>query len=124
MAIHLTFEERQFLYRLKKKGKSNTEIAELMGRDRSTIYRELKRNAGQRGYRPKQAQRLAEERRLASLRPYAMDTPEVHQYVQDCLEKLWSPDQIAGRARRDVPRSPMRREPSDWPMNWPGRRDG
>ena len=63
MANHLTFQERQFLYRLKKKGKSNTEIAELMGRDRSTIHRELKRNAGQRGYRPKQAQRLADERR-------------------------------------------------------------
>ena len=52
MAKHLTFEERQFLYRLRKKGKSNAEIAELMGRDRSTIYRELGRNTGQRGYRP------------------------------------------------------------------------
>lgn len=55
MASHLTFEERGFLYRLKKKGKSNTEIAELMGRHRSTIGRELNRNSGQRGYRPKQA---------------------------------------------------------------------
>ena len=40
MANHLTFEERGFLYRLKKKGKSSTEIAELMGRHRSTICRE------------------------------------------------------------------------------------
>lgn len=108
MARHLTFEERQFLYRLKKKGKSNTEIAELMGRDRSTVYRELARNSGQRGYRPKQAQRLAEERRLASRRPHAMAAPEVHQYVQDRLEQRWSPDQIAGRVRRDFPRSPKR----------------
>lgn len=79
MAKHLTFEERQFLYRLKKKGKSNTEIAELMDRDRSTIYRELTRNSGQRGYRPHQAQRLADERRLASRRPHKMENPEVHQ---------------------------------------------
>jgi IS30 family transposase len=50
MASHLTFEEQGFLYRSKKKGKSNTEIAELMGRHPSTIGRELKRNAGQRGY--------------------------------------------------------------------------
>ncbi len=108
MANHLTFEERQFLYRLKRKGKSNPEIAELMGRDRSTIHRELKRNAGQRGYRPKQAQRLADERRLASRRPHKMDDPDVHQYVQDRLEKCWSPEQIAGRVQCDFPRSSAR----------------
>lgn len=105
MANHLTFEERRFLYRLRKKGKSPPEIAELMDRDRSTIYRELKRNAGQRGYRPKQAQRLADERRLASRRPHKMDDPDVHQYVQDRLEKRWSPEQIAGRVQCDFPRS-------------------
>lgn len=108
MANHLTFQERQFLYRLKRKGKANSEIAELMGRDRSTIHRELKRNAGQRGYRPKQAQRLADERRLASRRPHKMDDPDVHQYVQDRLEKCWSPEQIAGRVQCDFPRAPAR----------------
>lgn len=108
MAKHLTFEERQFLYRLRKKGKSNTEIAELMGRDRSTIYRELGRNTGQRGYRPQQAQHLADTRRLASRRPYKMDDPDVHRYVQDRIERLWSPDQIAGRVRGDFPRRPAR----------------
>lgn len=108
MAKHLTFEERQFLYRLKKRGRSNTEMAELMGRDRSTIYRELNRNTGQRGYRPKQAQCLADERRLASRRPHKMDDPDVHQYVQDRLQKLWAPDQIAGRVRCDFPRASRR----------------
>lgn len=108
MARHLTFEERGFLYRSKKKGKTNTEIAELMGRHPSTIGRELKRNAGQRGYRPKQAQRLADERRLASRRPHKMDDAQVHQYVEERLEKLWSPDQIAERVRDDCPRTPAR----------------
>lgn len=108
MAKHLTFEERQFLYRLKKKGKSNSEIAELMGRHRSTIGRELERNTGQRGYRPQQAQRLADERRLASRRPHKMDNPEVHQYVEERLKMYWSPDQIAGRSRSDFPRSRWR----------------
>jgi transposase, IS30 family len=106
MAKHLTFEERQFLDRLRKKGRSNSEIAELMGRHRSTIHRELSRNTGQRGYRPKQAQHLADERRLASRRPHKMENPEMHQYVQDRLEKYWSPDQIAGRVRDDFPRQP------------------
>jgi transposase, IS30 family len=108
MANHLTFEERQFLYRLKRKGKSNPEIAELMGRHRSSIYRELARNAGQRGYRPKQAQRLADERRLASRRPHKMDDPDVHRYVQERLDKCWSPEQIAGRVQRDFSRAPAR----------------
>jgi transposase, IS30 family len=108
MANHLTFEERRFLYLLKKKGKPKTEIAELMGRHRSTICRELCRNTGQRGYRPKQAQRLAETRRLASRRRHKMDDSDVHRYVQDGLEKLWSPDQIAGRVRGDFPRTPAR----------------
>jgi IS30 family transposase len=93
---------------LKKKGKTNREIAELMGRDRSTIYRELDRNTGRRGYRPKQAQRLADTRRLASRRPHKMDDPDVHQYVHDRIENRWSPDQIAGRVQRDFPRAPAR----------------
>jgi IS30 family transposase len=37
-----------------------------------------------------------------------MDHPDVHQYVQDRLEKRWSPDQIAGRVQRDFPRAPWR----------------
>ena len=80
MACHVTFEERRLLYGLTKKGKSPTEIAELMGRHRSTIYRELDRNSGQRGYRPQQAQRLADERRLGSRRPRKMDDPDVQRY--------------------------------------------
>lgn len=108
MACHVTFEERRLLYGLKKKGKSPTEIAELMGRHRSTIYRELDRNSGQRSYRPQQAQRLADERRLASRRPRKMDDPDVQRYVEERIEKLWSPEQIAGRVERDFPRAPQR----------------
>lgn len=108
MASHLTFEERRLLYLLKRKKKSSTEIAELMGRHRSTICRELSRNTGQRGYRPQQAQRLANERRLASRRPHKMDDPSVQHYVQQKLEQYWSPDQIAGRAKRDFRRRPER----------------
>lgn len=63
MNRHLIFQERRFLDRLKRKGKSNAEIVELMGRHRSTIYRELNRNTGERVYRPKETQRLAGVRR-------------------------------------------------------------
>jgi transposase, IS30 family len=108
MASHLTYEERRLLYRLKRHRKSIAEIAQLLGRHRSTIYRELNRNASPRGYGPRKAQCLADERRLASRRPHQMDDPDVHQYVQDRLKHYWSPDQIAGRVRRDFPRAPSR----------------
>jgi IS30 family transposase len=118
MADHLTFREREFLYRLMKQGKSKQEIAKSMGRHRSTIYRELGRNAGQRGYRPQQAQRLADERRLASRRQHKMDDPEVHRYVEERLERFWSPEQIAGRAERDFPRTRRRRLSRQTIYNW------
>lgn len=109
MAGHLTFEERRLLDRLVRLRRSKEHIAELLGRHRSTIYRELERNAGSRGYWPKHAERLAQERRLASRRPRKMDDPRVHRYVRERMEKRWSPEQIAGRAARDFPRAPAQR---------------
>jgi len=118
MAKHLTLEERHFLYRLNKKGTPEVEIARLMGRDRSTIYRELNRNAGKRGYKPKQAQRLAEARRLVCRRPWKLDDPEMYEYVREKLERRWSPDQITGRVRRDFPRTPTRWLSRQTIYNW------
>ena len=55
----LTREERYQIYILKKDNYSQAQIAELLGRDKSTISRELRRNRGLKGYRPKQAHNLA-----------------------------------------------------------------
>ena len=49
-----------------KDGKTQAQIAKLMERHKSTISRELARNTGLKGYRPKQACLLAEERSLGS----------------------------------------------------------
>jgi transposase, IS30 family len=106
MARHLTFQEREFLYRLLKAGTPKTGIARLLGRDRSTIYRELQRNTGGRGYRPKRAQRLAEARRRRCRKRPKLDEPVIRRYVEEKLKLRWSPDQIAGRTRRDFPRAP------------------
>ena len=65
----LTQEERYQIYALMKAGTKQTVIAEILGRDKSTISREVRRNRGLRGYRPKQAQRLAIERRQAKAHP-------------------------------------------------------
>ena len=55
----LTHEERYQIYALKKAGQNQAQIAEILGRNPGTISRELHRNRGLKGYRPKQAHRLA-----------------------------------------------------------------
>jgi IS30 family transposase len=55
----LTEGERNQVYALKKAGLTQCAIADQICVNKSTISRELKRNTGLRGYRPKQAHRLA-----------------------------------------------------------------
>ena len=59
----LTQDQRYQIYAFLKAGFSQSHIARQLGVDRSTIWREVNRNRGQRGYRPKQAQQFAEARR-------------------------------------------------------------
>lgn len=60
---HLTQESRYLIAAEKRTGKSHLQIASELGCSRQTIWREMQRNTGQRGYRPKQAQHQAVERR-------------------------------------------------------------
>ena len=54
----LTYEQRYQIAILKKAGHFQVEIAKLIGVNKSTVSRELRRNHGRRGYRPNQAHRL------------------------------------------------------------------
>lgn len=92
---HLTREERYQIYALKKAGHKPSEIADVLERSKSTISRELARNRGLRGYRPKQAQRMAEARRSMNARTIDDAT---WQFAQDKLLQQWSPEQISGHA--------------------------
>ena len=90
----LTQEQRYQIYALKKAGLSQCRIASLLGVHKSTISREIKRNRGQRGYRPKQAQILAEQRRQS--KHHSRITPETWQLIEAKLRLEWSPEQITG----------------------------
>ena len=70
----LTQEERYQISALLKAGHDQSEIAMILNRDKSTISRELQRNTGLRGYRPMQAQRLADERRQSKVKTRITDT--------------------------------------------------
>ena len=63
----LTSGQRYQIYGLKQAGLDQTQIAQKIGVDKSTISREFRRNKGQRGWRPKQAQSLRDERRQACI---------------------------------------------------------
>jgi len=91
----LTQEERYQIYALKQAGHNQSEIAALLGRHKSTISREVSRNRGMRGYRPRQAHRLALERRKAKMRPRFGGS--MWTKVELLLQMDWSPQQISGR---------------------------
>ena len=93
---HLTQDERYQIAILAKAGHDQSEIAEVMDRHRSTISRELRRNCGQRGYRPKQAHGFSQARmRACENGPRIAD--ETWAFVDERLADLWSPEQICGR---------------------------
>jgi len=93
----VTQEERRLVYEWKQAGKGVREIARLLKRAASTVIREVLRNTGGRGYRPKQAQELAEARALRS-GPRGF-TDEVRLDAEEKLRKGWTPEAICGRAR-------------------------
>lgn len=92
---HLTHEERYQIYALKKAGHTQREIARVLERQPSTISREMSRNLGRRGYRPKQAHQLAVARRAMNAQTIDDAT---WQFVQKKLQEQWSPEQISGYA--------------------------
>ena len=97
----LTKEEREEISRSLAQGNSVSEIAKLLGRDRSTIWREIKRNSGKTGYRAFSASKRAEaragyrrkgKRKLTKNRDLAV-------YVEDKLRQKWSPREISQRLK-------------------------
>lgn len=94
----LTHIQRYQIYALLNIGHSNTGIAQTIGVHKSTIGREIKRNRGQKGYRPKQAHQIAMERRdKAKKRISAADWEGIDQLIK--LD--WSPEQISDQLGKE-----------------------
>jgi len=83
MAGHLTLEEREIIAHEQRAGKMQTQIADRLGRSKSTISRELRRNRSRNGYWAVAADGKARRRR--SERPWVakMQRPEVRRYVRE-----------------------------------------
>lgn len=95
----VTWEDRIKIHLLIHQRKNKSEIATIVGKHKSTIGREIKRNSGGRGYRPKQAQRFAETREARKHYPYKMDDWVLVEDIKGRLGKKWSPEQISNRLK-------------------------
>ena len=98
---HVTRDQRCQIYAFKSMDLSLRNIAKKLGKDVSTISREISRNTGLRGYRFNQADnRSCERRSSASTKPKKL-TDELKARLEFKLLEDWSPEQISGRFKLD-----------------------
>lgn len=97
---HLTQDQRCQIYALKKSGKSQGEIAKEVKVSQSAVSRELKRNKGKKGYRYKQADDKAIQRRHKASSVKRIMTNDLVILIEKMIrEDQLSPEQISGRLK-------------------------
>jgi transposase, IS30 family len=107
IGLWLSFAEREEIAHLNSKRLGVNEIARRVGRHKSTISRELRRDCvGRRGYRASRAQSEADQMaRRPKPAKLATNLP-LRKQVQDRLERNHSPEQISKRLREEFPDDP------------------
>ena len=101
---HLTAQHRDRLHALYGHGHTQRDIAKVLGVSPSAISRELRRYDKKTWrYSAEVAQRHAEEKRSHSKRPgmKIADDPQLRAFIVTHMKRLRSPDEIAGRMKRD-----------------------
>lgn len=100
--VHLTTQQRYDISAYHKQGLGPTAIGKLIGKDKSVVSRELRRNCDKRnyGYRAELADKKARQR-MKDRPHYVKFTREMKEHVEVGLHKQYSPEQIVGRARLD-----------------------
>jgi len=102
----VSYDIRCQIYALLQVKKSIAEIARVTGFNKSTIYRELKRNKNFLNvYEPSSAQELSQRRYKNCRRQYAI-TKEFKPLIKAWIVKGLSPEHIAGRFKREFKRGP------------------
>ncbi|HLC43623.1 MAG TPA: IS30 family transposase [Patescibacteria group bacterium] len=102
---HLTHDDRIRLASLKRAGLKQCDIARQLGKNPSTICRELKRNPSSNlsGYNVRMAQENTDRRRLSANQHFRKIENNVwlQKHIKKKLKLDWSPEQIAGRLKRE-----------------------
>lgn len=102
---HLSGEERDKIAILRAQGFKTSTIAKIIGRDKSTISREMKRNKSPvyDCYLPHKADRRAKERKRKSGQRPRLKNKEIMTYAIEKLKLGWSPEIISGRWSKEHP---------------------
>lgn len=98
---HLTKDKRCQLCILKASGESIENIAKKLEVHKSTLYRELIRNQGPKGYRFQEAHKIACERKKAIANNGLKMAEEWIAIIESKLKLQWSPEQIAGWLKKN-----------------------
>lgn len=101
----LSQKERDRIFLLKRKGKLNSDIAKILGRNKSTIGRELKRNKHNKfnQYLPDTAQRKADKKKRQNRKKnYLLKDVTLKEYILSKIKLGWSPELIEGRAKQEI----------------------
>lgn len=100
--VHLSLLERERLFGLLKQGKSLRNIGKLLGRNHTSLAREIKRNSKYgRAYIPCRAQARYDRVTIRQRRKGPLKSPGIYLYVREHLRMGWSPETIAGRLSCD-----------------------
>ena len=92
---HLCQKERSVIYHMMQEGKTQTEIANCLGRSQGTISKELKRNGNEKGYQIRGAQRLAAKRKRSKTRRGYVIQGELQREIEERLKKKQGPLQMS-----------------------------
>jgi IS30 family transposase len=98
----ITYEQRYTISVMMNQGFSNSKIGEVLGKDRSVIGREIKRNKDERS--GKYSHELAEKKcnsRHKQKAKHVKFTPEIRLYVDNLLSEDLSPEQVVGVSKKD-----------------------
>jgi IS30 family transposase len=99
----LTLAEREVISRGLASQLSMRTIATQLGRSPSTVSREIHRNGGYASYRASLAEEAAWQRALRPKDCKLADKPRLARIIAVKLQRLWSPEQIAGWLKRQFP---------------------
>ncbi len=103
---HFTLEERESIYLLLKFNKKVSEIAKELGRNKSSVSREIRRNSNKKTgqYNPFGACRKYRKRRKNCVRySRIVKDSELYDYILTGLKKYWSPEIIAAKWNQSNP---------------------
>jgi len=103
---YLSAAEREEISRGLHADQSYRRIAAGVGRDPSTVSREVVRNGGRKGYRAHLAEAAARRRARRPKPAKLAADPELRDQVQTRLQQWWSPTQIAAWLKQQYPDRP------------------